>query len=133
PRGGFTMKALFLGVLAVAALGGTAHAQRFSNLNGGKLVEICTSRDAKLVQSCTAYIDGISDSVSFYQQLRPKDGSKGGPLPEYVCVQGSVTGVQLREAVVGWAQRHREQFNQSAVGVVLRALNETYLCEGEQR
>ncbi len=127
------MKALLLAIVAVAALGGSAQAQRFSNLNGGKLMEICTSRDPRMLEACTAYIDGISDSVSFYQRLRPADGERGGQLPAYVCVPGNVTGVQLRQAVVNWGTQHRDQMGRQASGIVLRALDATFLCPGEQR
>ena len=127
------MKTLLLAVVAVAALGGTAQAQRFSALSGAKLIEICTSRDPKLISGCTAYIDGISDSVSFYQRLRPSDGVRGSQLPAYVCVPGTVTGVQLRQAVIAWAEKHRDQMQRQASGIVLRALDDTFLCSGEQR
>ena len=50
-----------------------------------------------MVEACTAYIDGVSDAASFYQFLRPMDGSKGQRLPDYVCVPGPTTGPQLRE------------------------------------
>ena len=127
------MKTILLAAVAIAALGGSAHAQRFSNLTARQLMEVCTNRDPRMVQSCTAYIDGVSDTVSFYQKLRPSDGNRGGALPAYVCVPGNVTGVQLREAVVAWARNHREQLQGTASGVVLRALDETFLCPGEQR
>ena len=115
----------FLAIAAVL-LAGTAHAERFSALNGTKLVEICTARDAT---DCTSYIEGISDTVSFYQRLRPADGSKGGKLPAYVCVPEGVTGIQLREQVVGWAKQHPDLMGRQASGVVLRALDGLYACK----
>ena len=127
------MKTTVLALTALLALAGTAHAQRFSSLSGGKLMEVCTSRDPRLVSDCTAYIDGISDTASFYQRLRPSDGSRGQQLPGYICVPSNVTGVQLRQQVVEWARRHPDQMQRQASGIVLRALDEIYLCPGEQR
>ena len=127
------MKTLLLAGVAVVVLGGTAHAQRMSNLTGAKLVELCTSKDPKLVSGCTAYIDGIADTSAFYQRLRPMDGSKGEKLPGYICVPGPVTGVQLREGVVNWFKTHQDQANRQASGIVLRALDELYVCPGEPR
>ena len=130
------MKTILLAAIAVAALSGlgtgTAHAQRMSNLTGAKLIELCNSRDERLKSGCTAYIDGIADTAAFYQRLRPADGSKGGKLPGYICVPGPTTGVQLRTRVVEWYKSHQDQANRQASGIVLRALDDLYLCEGEQ-
>lgn len=126
------MKTLLLAAIAALALGGTANAQRMSNLTGQKLVELCTARDPRQVEGCTAYIDGIADTAAFYQRLRPADGSKGGALPGYVCVPGTTTGVQLRASIVDWFRKHSDQANRQASGIVLRALDEVYLCQGEQ-
>jgi hypothetical protein len=128
------MRAFWLGAAALLALGGTAGAQnRISNITGAKLVETCTNRNPAMVEACTAYIDGVSDAASFYQFLRPTDGSKGQRLPDYVCVPGPTTGPQLRQTIVEWARRHPEALRQSAAQVTMRALNDTYLCPGEQR
>ena len=127
------MRTLLLTGAAILAFGGAAHAQRVSTMTGAKLIETCTSKDARLVAACTAYVDGISDTASFYQQLRPANGSRGEKLPGYICVPGAVTGVQLRQTVVAWYGKHPDQANKLASGVVLRALDETYLCPGEPR
>ncbi|MGI4952269.1 MAG: Rap1a/Tai family immunity protein [Janthinobacterium lividum] len=131
------MKTLLLagiaGLALTVSMGGAAQAQRMSNLTGAKLVELCTSKDAKLVSGCTAYIDGIADTSAFYQRLRPADGSKGEKLPGYICVPGPVTGVELRQGVINWYKSHTDQANRQASGIVLRALDEMYLCPGEQR
>ncbi len=124
---------LLLGSLAVlAAVAGPAHAERFSAVDGGKLVSLCTGRDKGVVADCTAYINGVSDAASFYQNLRPADGSKGGKLPAYICLPPSITGVQLRDSVVGWAHAHSESLRLQASGVVLRALHDTYKCQGTE-
>jgi Rap1a immunity proteins len=126
------MKLLFGTLLALAAAVGSAHAERFSAIDGSRLITICTGRDKGVVADCTAYINGVSDAVSFYQNLRPADGSKGGRLPAYICVPTAITGVQLREAVVGWAKSHPESQRLQASGVVLRALHDTFKCQGTE-
>lgn len=124
------MKTILLAMSALVVLCGTARAERFSAITGGKLIEVCTGRDKGVVGDCTAYIDGISDSVAFYQTLRPRDGSKGAALPEYVCVPTSTTGVQLREAVVAWSKKHPDDMGRQASGFVLKALRDTFPCAG---
>lgn len=127
------MKSLFasLAVLAVA-WAGPAHAERFSPIDGGKLVSLCTGHDKGVVADCTAYINGVSDAASFYQNLRPADGSKGGKLPAYLCLPTTITGVQMRDAVVNWAKSHPESQRLQASGLVLRALHDTYKCQGSE-
>jgi hypothetical protein len=126
------MKLLFGTLLALTAAVGSAHAERFSAIDGSRLITICTGRDKGVVADCTAYINGVSDAASFYQNLRPADGSKGGRLPAYICVPTAITGVQLREAVVGWAKSHPESQRLQASGVVLRALHDTFKCQGTE-
>lgn len=105
-----------------------ALAQRYTPVTGQQLVELCTSRDRVKVEQCTTYIDGVSDSATFYQELLPEDGSKGGRLPAYICVPGRVTGRDLRTAVVAWARDHRENLRLQASGFVLRALRDGFAC-----
>lgn len=126
------MRALVLILLAGVAICGAAQAQRFSPISGAKLVEICSARDKASVEACTAYIDGVSDSVAFYQTIRPRDGSKGPALPTdaYICVPTGTTGVQQREAVIAWSKRHPDDMRRQATGVVLRALRDTFPCSG---
>ena len=50
------------------------------------------------------------------------------PVPEPTAV----TGVQMREAVVGWAKSHPDVLRRQASGVVLRALHDLYKCSGSQ-
>jgi len=126
------MKLLFGTLLLLVAAAGSAQAERFSAIDGGRLITICTGRDKGVVADCTAYINGVSDAASFYQNLRPADGSKGGKLPAYLCVPTAITGVQLREAVVGWAKSHPESQRLQASGVVLRALHDTFKCQGTE-
>ena len=126
------MRTLLIAAIAALALGSAAQAQRMSNLTGTKLVELCTSRDPRAIEGCTAYIDGIADTSAFFQRLRPADESKGAKLPGYICIPGSTTGVQLRQTVIDWFKKHTDQGGRQASGIVLRALDDTYLCPGEQ-
>lgn len=126
------MKLLFASLAVLAACAGSAQAERFSPIDGSKLVSLCTGRDKGVVADCTAYINGVSDAASFYQALRPADGSKGGKLPAYLCLPTGITGVQMREAVVGWARSHPESQRLQASGVVLRALHDTFKCQGTE-
>jgi len=114
--------ALFLAATLVV---GTGHAERFSVINGSKLLQLCTAKDTT---DCTSYITGISDALSFYQKEVPPDGSKG-KLPTYVCVPTTVTGPQMRETVVTYLRQHKEHMDTQAVGVVLHALDGAYRCK----
>lgn len=118
------MKYLF--ILAAVSLTGAAHAERFSAINGNKLLQICTAKDPT---DCTAYIEGVSDTLSFYQKLLPADGSKGAKLPTYVCVPEAVKGTQLRETIVTYAKQNKEMLDRQASGIVLRALDGAYRCK----
>ena len=122
------MKTLLLSAAALLALATHAEAARFSAVTGSRLSQLCTSRDAKMANSCTAYIEGVSDAMSLYQELRPQDGSKGGALPGYVCVPAEVTGLRQRDTVVSWIRNHPEAGNRQASGVVADALREAFAC-----
>ena len=126
------MKSIGLAALGVLAVCGTAHAQRVSNISGAKLGEICISKSAPQLEACSAYLDGISDAISFYQHLMPQDGSKG-KLPDYVCVPGPTTGPQLRQTYVAWLREHAEAQKQPAAQAAMRALNDTFKCAGESK
>lgn len=126
------MKSIGLAVVGLLALAGTAQAQRVSNISGAKLGDICISKSAAQLEACSAYLDGISDAISFYQHLMPQDGSKG-KLPDYVCVPGPTTGPQLREKYVTWLRQHSEAQKQPAAQAAMRALNDSFKCAGETK
>ena len=126
------MKNFGLAVIGLLALAGTAHAQRISNITGSKLGEICISKSPAQLEACSAYLDGVSDAISFYQHLMPQDGSKG-KLPDYVCVPGPTTGPQLRQTYVAWLRNHSEAQREPAAQAAMRALNDSYNCPGEQK
>ena len=125
------MKSFALAAFGVLALVGTAHAQRVSSITGAKLGDICISKSANQLEACSAYLDGISDAISFYQHLMPSDGSKG-KLPDYVCVPGPTTGPQLRQTYVAWLREHSEAQRQPAAQAAMRALNDSFKCAGEK-
>jgi hypothetical protein len=124
------MRPIFLAGFAIVALAGTAQAQtaRESGLTGQTLVKLCTPADPKSVEACEAYINGVADAAYFYQVLRPANGTKGGPLPGYLCIPPSTTSQQLREKVVAFVQKKATEGERAANGVVLRALNDSYAC-----
>lgn len=126
------MKHAALALVATIALAGPAQAQRQSAITGTKLVEFCSSKDKTALTSCDAYIDGVADAVSVYQNLRPRDGSKGQALPAnaYICVPAGGAGTQLREQWLAWAKRHPDDMGRQATGLVLRALLEAHPCPG---
>ncbi len=125
------MKSIGLAAFGLLALAGTAQAQRLSNITGAKLGDICISKSSAQLEACSAYLDGISDAISFYQHLMPQDGSKG-KLPDYVCVPGPTTGPQLRQTYVAWLREHGEAQRQPAAQAAVRALNDSYKCPGEK-
>jgi anaerobic selenocysteine-containing dehydrogenase len=130
-------------VLAVALLAGMALAspvlaqalapaqetERYTPISGATLMRLCTGRDAARVRECEAYIAGVSDSVTSYQAARPENGSKGQPLPSYICVPGRLTGPQLRDAVADWARQNSNELQRQASVVVIRALLEKFPCQ----
>lgn len=126
------MRALPVALALSIAVASSAHAERFLKLTGAKLIETCTSRDKGVIGDCTAYIEGISDAISFYQVSRPADGSKGGRLPDYICVPTAVAGPQLRDTVIAYAKANPDKLGIQASGIVIRALNDKYSCPGER-
>ena len=124
------VKTAMLAAAVLAAplvLGGGAHAQRTSNINGTRLATICSSRDAKQIEGCEAYVTAVTDSATVYQKLRPADSGPGA-LPGYLCIPGQVTGAQLRQKYVDWMRDHRDQGERVAAGTVLSAMLELYPC-----
>jgi hypothetical protein len=97
-------------------------------LTGQTLVRLCTASDAKSAEACEAYINGVSDSAYFYQVLRPANGSKGAPLPGYICIPPATTSQQLREKVVAFIEGKAEEGSRAAINGVLVALKASYPC-----
>lgn len=130
------LKTLLLAAVAISALtlggAGTAQAQRESKISGEILNGLCTSTEAKSAEGCEAYIDGVIDAALTYQQLRPANGSKGTALPAYLCVPGTLTGTQLRQAYIE-AYKRNPQPNRFAAGIILSAFSTAYPCSAAPR
>ena len=129
------IKTLLLAAIAATTLTlaapGTAHAQRESKISGEVLNGLCSSTEAKSNEGCEAYIDGVIDAALTYQQLRPIGGPKGA-LPAYLCVPGTLTGTQLRQAYVD-AYKRNPQPNRFAAGIILSAFSTAYPCAATPR
>jgi len=121
------MKTLLLSAAALLALATHADAARFSTVNGSKLAALCTSRDAKMANSCTAYIEGVSDSMSLIKEVGAQRGGSGTPA-DAVCVPDEVTGLRQRDTVVAYIRNHPEAGTRQAAGVVADALREAFAC-----
>ena len=104
-----------------------AAAQRLTNISTQALGADCNGAQGREEQ-CSSYIDGIADTVAFFQRLRPADGSKGPPLPAYTCVPNNVTGAQLRSTVGGWIRAHSDKGREQASGAVMEALHDAFPC-----
>ncbi len=123
------MKTIAAAALLAALATLPAHAQRYSPLSGEKLMQICTGRDRTMVAACDAYISGVSDAIVDYQKARPADGSKGAALPAYICVPGTMSGVQLRQGIVAWARQHRDVLPKQASFTIIGALRDSFPCQ----
>ena len=117
------------GALLLAASATPASAQRLTNITGQQLIERCAAKDRQAAEQCLSYIGGVADTAEFYKRLRPEDGSKGAPLPGYVCVPTAATGGQLRDAVAKWVKENPAQANRQASGAVMDALYHAYPCK----
>jgi hypothetical protein len=124
------MRSFLLASLAALTFGGVAHAQnaRESGLTGQTLVKLCTPNDAKSLEGCEAYINGVADSAFFYQTLRPANGSKGPPLPGYICIPYNTPSRELRDKILGFIKDKADQGDRAAGGVILTALKAAYPC-----
>ena len=128
------MKLALAGAALIGALAAVpAHAARYSPLSGESLVRACTGGNEARVSECQAYIDGVSDTITSYQASRPEDGSKGAPLPAYICVPGRLTGPQLREEVISWLRQNQSGLRVQASVDVIRAFRALYPCEQHEQ
>ena len=122
------MMRTLLAAVAMLALAGTAHAQRYSGVDGTRLLGICTSRDARVRSSCESYVAGVSDTITLFQQMAPASGGKL-TVPKAVCVPPGTKGSALAEAVVTWLRSHPADGKRPAVAVVDRVLRQQYGCK----
>jgi hypothetical protein len=107
------MKRLAL-AFGLAAICGTAHAQRESNVNGAKLLGFCT---AKVPVNCDAYLSGVADAIAAEGQAHAA-----------ACIPIAVTGTQLREVLIKYLHDHPEQLQLKAGLLTTRAFAEAFAC-----
>ena len=126
-----TVFAAALVLVGVALAPPAARAQdteRYTPISGEALARLCSANEGAGPRQCEAYISGVSDTITTYQTARPENGSKGQPLPDYICVMAKATGPQLRQAFLSWAERHRDQLSYQASVVVIRAFRDLFPC-----
>lgn len=116
-----------LGAALLLTLPAAAHAQRMSRVKAGQIMQFCTGSDRALVQSCEAYINGVSDTITAYEKTM-RDGSTEVKVPMELCIAPDVTGVRLRETVVSWLRQNPDARDQEAHAAVARALIAAYPC-----
>jgi hypothetical protein len=100
----------FLALLA----GGTAHAQRVSNVKGTTLMKACTGSS---FAQCDAYVDGFSDAIS-----------AGGKDHALACIPIAATGTELRDVLVKFLKDHPEDQHLKASTLASRAFAKAYPC-----
>jgi hypothetical protein len=100
---------------AVLSYAGAAAAQRFSPVDGNKLLGFCTSKSPV---GCDAYISGVADAIA-----------AGGPGKAPACIPDGVTGVQLRDVMVKYLKAHPESRQQKAGTLTVRALGQAFPCK----
>lgn len=121
-------RAVAVAAFGLLALAGTAHAQRYSGVDGTRLLGICTNKNVGIRRTCESYVAGVSDTITLFQEIAPK--SKGAmKVPAAVCVPPSTKGVQLVEAVVSWLRAHPADRARPAVAIVDRVLHERFGCK----
>lgn len=124
------MRRMTTALIGAAALTGvmgaavSARAQRISNVDGNRLLAVC-SGDSLI--GCDAYIGGIADAAATYQSMGQ---GPGAPMrvPPLICVPTQVTGVQLRQVTLDSLRSHPQDLHQAAGLLVLRALHHAYPC-----
>ena len=100
---------------------------RSSGIDGAKLLSRCTSRAAPLAQGCTAYIEGVADTVGTYENAA--EAAHVTAAESRICVPGPVTGTQMRDKVVGWLKAHPDDRGRSSGAIVVHVLRETWPCK----
>jgi hypothetical protein len=101
-----------------------AWAQRVSPIDATRFLTLCTGRE---LAGCDAYIEGVADTIATYHDLSERPGS-AVKVPPDVCIPARVTGVVLREKVVGWLREHESERGKPLHQLVYRALLAAYPC-----
>lgn len=108
------MKQLVL-CLALCGWAGAASAQRFSPVDGNKLLAMCVS---KATIECDAYLSGVGDAIA-----------AAGPGKALACIPKSVTGGQLRDVTIKFLKSHPEKRQLKAGVLVTRGFSEAFPCK----
>ncbi|GBQ91671.1 hypothetical protein AA13595_3156 [Gluconacetobacter johannae DSM 13595] len=114
--------------LAFSLPAGSALAQRVSNLQGGRFLQLCTR--APSIGICDAYISGLADAVALTHVYDRNEGDKTAPTG--FCVASGVTSTDMRTKVVAWLKGHTDKLNSPVGGLVFTALHESYPCGGSK-
>jgi hypothetical protein len=106
------------GIALILILAGTEQAQANSFKTGNDLLQYCEDASQPV---CTAYIMGVVDSISVYQQVTS--------APKFACVPTHVTAGQVRDIVVRYLKAHPQDRHLTASGEVIMALKEVWPCK----
>ncbi len=111
------MKMRILAALALLCAAGHAQAQRYSKVNGTRLLKLC-SASGPVAEQCDIYLSGVADAMG--QQ----------PAASRVaCIPASVTGGQLRDVAVKAMHDHPEKLQLPAAEIATQAFATAYACK----
>ena len=117
----------YLLILLALPIGAAAHAQERSSIDGNALLARCAGGGKPgMAQACDAYVQGVADAVSVYQEAAKAAGDK--PAENRICVPAAVTGTKMRETVVAWLRDHAADRNRPSGNLVVHVLRDTWPC-----
>ncbi|GEB37543.1 hypothetical protein GLI01_15780 [Gluconacetobacter liquefaciens] len=119
-------RSILLVAALAAGLPASAMAQRVSNLQGGRFLELCSR--APSVAICDAYLSGLADSVALTHVYDRNEGDKTAPTG--FCIKAGVTSAEMRGHVVSWLRGHTDQLSKPVGELTFTALHEAYPCGG---
>lgn len=94
-------------------------------VSGSELLEQCELSESQFIQGeCYGYIAGIADIVGNFKEAGWREKDYCWPTGE-----NGVTLGQVKEDVVGYLERHRDDLHKSASGLVYLAFVEAYPCK----
>ncbi|MFW7266728.1 Rap1a/Tai family immunity protein [Gluconacetobacter sp. Hr-1-5] len=117
-------RSILLVAALAAGLPASAMAQRVSNLQGGRFLELCSR--APSVAICDAYLSGLADSVALTHVYDRNEGDKTAPTG--FCIKSGVTSAEMRGHTVSWLRAHTDQLSKPVGELVFTALHEAYPC-----
>lgn len=111
----------------IAAAAEPAAAQRFSKIDGNRLLQICTLRAPAPLRpglapppgrrECEAYVSGVADGIA------------AGPPRATACIPDGVTTAQLVEVVLKTLRDHPENAERHAGELVVQAYSRAFPCK----